>query len=390
MSRKTVWQSNFLRGLCALSLVSCASQAFAIVFDDGSAKSPAFVPSSVASMPTIGGGSSITVGSGPTTNIGSFDIVLNPSVALSSNAAALAAFNRAAQNWEAWIADPITVTLDADFSLLGSGILGSTNSVFLQTSYTSIRGAMVTDASDEADDGITAFLPTAAQFTGTVPAGFAFNGNMTATKANLKALGFTGLDGTFGVSDGSIAFSTAFTFDFDKSNGISGGQIDFEGVATHEIGHALGFVSTVDDIDFILPSTSNQIQPQPIDLYRFADNTANDPSSTATFTTAARNFVPGAVDIFDQVLSGFGGSTEVLVSTGFDFGDGRQASHWKDSLGLGIMDPTAANGELLVITQNDLRAFDLIGYEIAVPEASTLVLLMVGSSLSLVGRGRRS
>jgi hypothetical protein len=161
-------------------------------------------------------------------------------------------------------------------------------------------------------------------------------------------------------------------------------------VATHEIGHALGFVSDVDYVDFVMPGTATDIEPQPLDLYRFLDGSANDPSSTATFTTAARNFVPGAVGIFDQVLSGFGGSTEVLVSTGLDFGDGKQGSHWKDNLGLGVMDPTAASGELLVMTQNDLRAFDLIGYDIAVPEASTLVLLMVGSSLSAVGRNRRS
>jgi hypothetical protein len=32
-------------------------------------------------------------------------------------------------------------------------------------------------------------------------------------------------------------------------------------------------------------------------------------------------------------------------STGKTFGDGPQASHWKDSLGLGMMDPTAGTGE---------------------------------------------
>ena len=36
-------------------------------------------------------------------------------------------------------------------------------------------------------------------------------------------------------------------------------------------------------------------------------------------------------------------------STGRNFGDGQQNSHWKDSLGLGIMDPTAGIGELLAI-----------------------------------------
>jgi len=32
----------------------------------------------------------------------------------------------------------------------------------------------------------------------------------------------------------------------------------------------------------------------------------------------------------------------VSYATGINFGDGRQASHWKDNLAIGLMDPTAA------------------------------------------------
>jgi hypothetical protein len=231
-------------------------------------------------------------------------------------------------------------------------------------------------------------MPTAAQFNATVPAGFAFNGNVYATKANLKAMGFTGLDAAFGVTDAEIAFSTAFAFDFDKSNGISAGQIDFEGVATHEIGHALGFVSAVDDVDFVMPGTTNELEPAAIDLFRFRDGSANDPVTAADFTNFARDMVPGSPDIFDQVLGGFGGDLEVLMSTGVDFGDGQQASHWKDNLNLGIMDPSAAFGETLVMRANDLRLFDLIGYEIAVPEPASLSLLLLGTTLTMRPRRR--
>jgi hypothetical protein len=78
------------------------------------------------------------------------------------------------------------------------------------------------------------------------------------------------------------------------------------------------------------------------------------------------------------------------MSTGVDFGDGRQASHWKDSLSLGIMDPTAANGELLVLRPNDMRAMDLIGYEInVVPEPGTALLLFVSGVLAPFGLRRR-
>jgi hypothetical protein len=75
-------------------------------------------------------------------------------------------------------------------------------------------------------------------------------------------------------------------------------------------------------------------------------------------------------------------------ATGLNFGDGRQASHWKDGLGIGIMDPTAAPGELLAISQNDILALDTIGWDVAVPEPGTIVLLAGGFAAILVRRRR--
>jgi len=76
-------------------------------------------------------------------------------------------------------------------------------------------------------------------------------------------------------------------------------------------------------------------------------------------------------------------------STGDVRGDGQQASHWKDSLGLGIMDPTAAPGELLTVTALDLIAFDAVGWNLDVPEPGTM---MVGATwvLGLLAARRRS
>lgn len=316
----------------------------------------------------------------PPSNLGSFDIVISPGAGLSGNAPALAAFNRAAAKWEAYISDSIIVTLSGNLADLGNpSIIGSTSAVFLQAGYNTIRNQMVADAANEADDAVVAYLPTAAQFSGTVSPGDAFNGNMTATKANLKAMGFSGLDGFFGVSDGTITFNSTFAFDYDNSDGVTPGMMDFETVAAHEIGHALGFISAVDDAD----NTTNftNLQMQPLDLFRFSST--NNPSSNAEFTTKPRNFVPGQSAIFDDL------SNEYAFSTGVNGGDGRQASHWKDNLGLGIMDPTLAYGEVSVITAADLRAFDLIGYEIvAIPEPSPLILGALAGSFLL--RRRRS
>lgn len=63
-------------------------------------------------------------------------------------------------------------------------------------------------------------------------------------------------------------------------------------------------------------------------------------------------------------------------------GTASQASHWKDNQGLGIMDPTASNGELLQISDLDLLGFDVIGYNI-IPEPSSLALIALCGGLGL-------
>jgi hypothetical protein len=82
------------------------------------------------------------------------------------------------------------------------------------------------------------------------------------------------------------------------------------------------------------------------------------------------------------------GATAIAeFSNGLNFGDGRQASHWKDNLGLGIMDPTAAPGEALAASTNDFIAFDAIGWDL-IPEPSAALLGTFGMILAL-GRRRR-
>lgn len=68
-----------------------------------------------------------------------------------------------------------------------------------------------------------------------------------------------------------------------------------------------------------------------------------------------------------------GGLTQVaLFADGINYGDGRQAIHWKDDLGIGIMDPTVACGETLNISATDLSAFDVLGCTVVpIPEPAT-------------------
>ncbi len=151
-------------------------------------------------------------------------ININAGVELAGNTAALAAFNRGAAQWSQYFNDPITVTIAADLLDMGSPtIIGSTSAVFLAGGYNLIRNQMVADAAPYLNNSIVASLPTVAQFSAFVPSGFGISATMFATKADLKAMGFPGLDAAFGAKDADITFNSGFSFDYDNSNGVTAG-----------------------------------------------------------------------------------------------------------------------------------------------------------------------
>ena len=315
----------------------------------------------------------------------SFDITLDPT-SFAGNTAAQAAFERAANQWEAFITDPILVTVNADFTSLGTGQLAVASPVSLDSGFDSIRNQIVSDSLDEADDTITQSLPTAMQLSVNLPASFTLSGDLRSTKANLKALGVGDLDANFGTSDGLISFGSGISYDFDNSDGVTPGSFDFESVAAHEIGHILGFTSALDVVDaFLDAGTPGAISLTPFDLYRFEDGSINDPTTALEFTTAVRSLAPGSNDIFDQILAG-PGLTELPLSTGLSGGDGEQASHFEDGLDLGALDPTLSQGLIVPVDINDARVLDLVGYDITIttvpePNSVALIILLAGPAM---------
>ena len=297
-------------------------------------------------------------------------IHLNPGSDLSGNPAALAAFTRAADTWGSYLLDPVTIEIDADLTNLGnSSIVGQSFSALLSTGYAGLRAHLVNDSADEADDWIVAALPTAAQFSAYVPSGTTLNPNTVLTRANAKALGYTGLGSA---SDGSIVFNSQFNFDYDSSNGING--MDFESVALHEIGHTLGFTSAVDTLDVFSQSRA-VMAIFPLDLFRFNDSSL--PMDAAEFTSTPRELRPGQKASTSDAVHAW------EMSTGAIHGDGRQASHWKDNVFTGIrigtMNASIGAGQKFSLSSADLRAMDLIGWDVqSVPEPGTIGLLAIG------------
>ncbi len=291
---------------------------------------------------------------------------------------ALAGFQAAADRWSSIFYDPINVNINIGFQALNPGVLGSTSSTRATVTYNQYRTALTADKTSAADQLAVSSLPATSSFglllnrTSNSPEGAgsatpywdndgdANNARIRLTLANGRALGLYQASG--GLTDASITFSSAYNFDFNPADGILSNAIDFVGVATHEIGHALGFVSGVDSLDtLITPKTDDQLtNVSPLDLYRYSA------------TSYAQGGIDSTADNRTKYFSIDGGATALsLFSTGNVNGDGRQASHWKDNLSLGILDPTTGYGELNRITSLDILAFDVIGYNVAIPEAST-------------------
>ncbi len=331
-------------------------------------------------------------------------IVINPDAGLAANTAALQAFNRAADQWEAAFSDGITVTVDASLQSLAANVIGATDSMMLYGEWfeevlTPLRAeAGLRVAAGEIADAATAQLPSTYamwQAQTRLPNGRSLADSIQITKANLKAIvaddggssGYTAsqLDTLFGAADAAIIFSSNFAFDYDRADGITAGTMDFQTVASHEIGHALGFLSAVDDLDQTSALQMPLVSPTPLDLFRF--RAADVPGSPSVFTAATRSLIPG------EAASWSDGVSSWSLSTGKLLGDGQQASHWKDDVQtgffVGLLDPTLPLGVIEDPTEADFAALGRIGWNyIPIPEPGAMALAGM-AALGVLTRRRR-
>ena len=297
-------------------------------------------------------------------------LTFNFTPAAGTSQLAIDGFTAAGAQWSALFKDNVTVNIDINFAALGAGTLGEASSRIGLYPYDRVYAA-ATNARTSADDNTAVnSLSKGSTFnlllnrTANSPYGVgnatpyldnngnANNKTINLTAANAKALGLANNGNN---PDASIAFNNAFTWDFNRNDGITAGAFDFVGIATHEIGHALGFMSGVDVLD---RTGAPNYEPEErldyvsmLDLFRYSNDSKNV------------HAIDWTADKREKYFSLDGGITKIAAfSTGDIFGDGRQNGHWQDNLGLGIMDPTIAAGELLQISENDKRALDVIGW----------------------------
>ncbi len=308
------------------------------------------------------------------------------------------AFQQAANYWSGKLSDNVTVYINIAFDNLGPNILGGTGSSFVSTSYSNIRGALTLDAKSALDATAIANLQGGPALSflatqGDLSQRFDNDGSINNTRlglttANAKAMGF-GVGTNVANPDANITFATGFAGDFSytRAGGTPSNKIDFITVAEHEIGHALGFTSGVDDIDYCagpddrcgFGNDPNAFETdwwyEPLDLFRFS--------------------APGVMDVRvggTPYFSVDGGATSIeSFSTGSFNGDGWQASHFTPDR-LNLMRPFVRDGEFYDATARDLSAFDVIGWDLApVPEPETYALMLAGLGvLGAVARRRKA
>jgi hypothetical protein len=298
-------------------------------------------------------------------------IILHGTSQLEQNQDAKNAFIVAANRWEALISTPITVVLDVDFgpNFFGqpypsANILGQTGTSRITSNVSNVRSRLLANSPTAAEQALYNALPTTV-----VPVEFSGATSSTASvrmaRPNARALGLTpditNPDSlTINQGDADIGFNSAFPFDFNPDDGIAAGQTDFDSVATHEMGHALGFLSE---------SGGDNSTPVSVwDLFRFRPGI-----TLSSFGSAARVMSAGGSQVFFDNQTNSFNSQELELSTGGPNGDAtggdhNQSSHWKadEQSGryIGIMDPTLARGVRKTITDNDVKAMDAFGYSI--------------------------
>ncbi|HYM17215.1 MAG TPA: VCBS repeat-containing protein [Micropepsaceae bacterium] len=240
------------------------------------------------------------------------------------------AITQVVQYFETHFSDPVTIIIAVGYGevnnqRLSGGALGESLTYLEQFDYSTVRNALIADATTSADSSAVSSLGS------TNPNG----GNYWVTTAEGKALGLIGASNQI---DGYVGFSNAAgIFDYTNSDGVSAGTYDFYGVVAHEFSEIMGRMLLT---GVSLGNTSNSYAAY--DLFHYSGS-------------GVRNFSASTPGYF----SIDGGATPLNTFNTISSGD---AGDWRGDT-IDAYNAFARSGVVLPISNADVTALDVIGWD---------------------------
>jgi hypothetical protein len=293
-------------------------------------------------------------------------LTIVPTFNANLSASSIATIKTAIKFYETTFSDPITVPIE--FHNMSSG-LGASSFVVYNVSYAGYTTALNADRSTPDDATANVAIGTVDPvFGGTRISVHSANGRAIGLATNAVSLGSTFCSGL--VVDGCIGLHLSITN--DPGAGVGPGGYSLISTVEHEIDEVLGLGSGLQGNGTIF---NNRIAPE--DLFRYASNGVRSFGLHATCPGPAAYFsIDGGATMLDQFNN---------CTNGGDYAD------WVTHTPQQVQDAFSNNSAKPTLTRTspEIRALDVIGYNVAAPEPSSGILLATGLAAVALGRSRR-